>query len=142
MAWGEAIRARATQSRRPCIDTAALSIRQQGLSFGQPSLSIRRQSRRLTLDATGLGLTMRMWRGLVHSPGPDRFIPEQGGCMRRTELTKQTARQKGYAAMGSASLTVLFVFMVSPWFLLAGGPATAWLTYRWLQYRAEWGLRF
>ncbi|QDG49804.1 hypothetical protein FIV42_03335 [Persicimonas caeni] len=62
--------------------------------------------------------------------------------MRRTELTKQTARQKGYAAMGSASLTVLFVFMVSPWFLLAGGPATAWLTYRWLQYRAEWGLRF
>lgn len=61
--------------------------------------------------------------------------------MRRTELTKKTARQKGLAAVGSAALTMLFV-LFSPYFLLAGIPATTWLTYRWLRYRAEWGLRF
>lgn len=61
--------------------------------------------------------------------------------MRRTELTKQTARNKGFAAMGSAALTV-FLMMLSPYFLIAGIPATAWMTYRWLRYRAEWGLRF
>lgn len=61
--------------------------------------------------------------------------------MRRTELTKKTARQKGFAAAGSAALTMLFLFF-SPYFLLAGVPATTWLTYRWLRYRAEWGLRF
>lgn len=61
--------------------------------------------------------------------------------MSRSELTKQTARQKGMAAAGTAALTVLLV-LLSPYFLIAGIPATAWLTYRWLRYRAEWGLRF
>lgn len=61
--------------------------------------------------------------------------------MRRTELTKQNAKTKGFAALGSATATVLLC-MMSPYFLLAGGPVTLWLAYRWFRYRAEWGLRF
>lgn len=62
--------------------------------------------------------------------------------MRRRELTKKTAKKKGYAALGSAGATVALWLVISPWILLAGGPVTAWLTYRWLRYRAEWGIRF
>lgn len=62
--------------------------------------------------------------------------------MRRTELTRQDARKKGYAALGSAATTALLCLIVSPAILLAGGPVTLWLTYRWLRFRAEWGLRF
>lgn len=62
--------------------------------------------------------------------------------MRRTEMTKQTARSKGYAALGTATATVLLSLLMTPYLLLIGGPATLWLTYRWFQYRAEWGLRF
>ena len=61
--------------------------------------------------------------------------------MRRTELTKKTARNKGLAALGSATGTVLL--MVLAWqFVILGAPITALLTYRWFQYRAKWGLRF
>ncbi|MFU8803798.1 MAG: hypothetical protein ACNA8W_08335 [Bradymonadaceae bacterium] len=62
--------------------------------------------------------------------------------MRRTEMTKQTAKQKGYVALGSATATVLFSLLLTPYLLAAGGPVTLWLTYRWIQYRAKWGLRF
>lgn len=62
--------------------------------------------------------------------------------MRRTELTKQSARKKGYAALGSAAMTAFFWAVMGPYILLAGGPITLWLTYRWFRYRAEWGLRF
>jgi len=62
--------------------------------------------------------------------------------MRRTEMTKQTARSKGYAALGSATATVALAALLSSTVLVAGVPVTAWLTYRWLRYRAEWGLRF
>jgi hypothetical protein len=62
--------------------------------------------------------------------------------MRRTELTKKTARNKGFAALGSASATVLLMWMISWWMAILGVPVTAWLTYRWFKYRAKWGLRF
>lgn len=62
--------------------------------------------------------------------------------MRRTELTKQTAQKKGYSALGAAATTAVLAALVSPAVLVAGAPITAWLTYRWLRYRAEWGLRF
>lgn len=62
--------------------------------------------------------------------------------MRRTELTKKTARNKGYAALGSASATVLLCFLLTPYLAVFGIPITAFLTYRWFQYRAKWGLRF
>ncbi len=62
--------------------------------------------------------------------------------MRRTELTKQSAKKKGYAAAGSAATTALLCLIMSPYILMAGGPLTLLLTYRWLRYRAEWGLRF
>lgn len=61
--------------------------------------------------------------------------------MQRTELTKKTARYKGMAAFGSLTATVLLCIW-SIYFLVLGGPVTAWLIYRWLKYRAEWGLRF
>ena len=63
--------------------------------------------------------------------------------MRRTELTKKTARNKGYAALGSATGTMLLVLLL-PWWLalIFGIPITSLLTYRWFQYRAKWGLRF
>lgn len=61
--------------------------------------------------------------------------------MQRTELTKKTARYKGMAAAGSAVVTVLMCFL-SLYFLIFTLPVTAFLTYRWLQYRAKWGLRF
>ncbi len=62
--------------------------------------------------------------------------------MRRTELTKRTARNKGFAAFGSLTATLLLCFVLHPLFLLFGGPVTAVLAYRWFQYRAKWGLRF
>jgi hypothetical protein len=62
--------------------------------------------------------------------------------MRRTELTKQNAKKKGYAALGSAATTAFLCMALTPALLLVGGPITLWLTYRWFQYRAEWGIRF
>lgn len=62
--------------------------------------------------------------------------------MRRTELTKKTAAYKGFAAIGSATATALLTFFISYYFAVLGLPVTAWLTYRWLKYRAKWGLRF
>ncbi|QED26547.1 hypothetical protein FRD01_04655 [Microvenator marinus] len=62
--------------------------------------------------------------------------------MRRTELTKKTAANKGYAALGAASATLLLCFLLSWWLIIIGGPVTAYLTYQWFQYRAKWGLRF
>ncbi len=61
--------------------------------------------------------------------------------MKRTELTKKTARSKGLAALGAAITTGLFCYL-SLFFLIIGIPITAALTYKWLRYRAEWGLRF
>ncbi len=62
--------------------------------------------------------------------------------MRRTDLTKQNAKKKGYTALGSAVTTAALCAIMSPYILIAGGPVTLWLTYRWFQYRAEWGMRF
>lgn len=62
--------------------------------------------------------------------------------MRRTELTKQNAKKKGYTALGSAATTAVLCLVMSPYIVLAGGPVTLWLTYRWFRYRAKWGLRF
>lgn len=62
--------------------------------------------------------------------------------MRRTELTKKTARNKGYAALGSATATLFLCFLLTPWLAIMGVPVTAFLVYRWFQYRAQWGLRF
>ena len=61
--------------------------------------------------------------------------------MKRTELTKKTARYKGFAALGSTLATALLC-LLTPYFLILGVPVTLFLTYRWLQYRAKWGLRF
>ena len=61
--------------------------------------------------------------------------------MRRTDLTKKTATYKGLAAASAAGATALLCILTW-WFLVLGAPVTAWLTYRWLKYRAEWGLRF
>jgi hypothetical protein len=62
-------------------------------------------------------------------------------AMQRTELTKKTARNKGLVALGSASATVLMA-MLTPYFLIPGLPLTLFFLYRWLQFRAKWGLRF
>lgn len=62
--------------------------------------------------------------------------------MRRTELTKKTARNKGYAALGSATATVMLCFLLTWYFAIVGVPVTGWLAYRWFKYRAKWGLRF
>jgi hypothetical protein len=62
--------------------------------------------------------------------------------MKRTELTKKTAAQKGYVALGTATVTVLLAWLMTPWFLILGAPLTAWMTFRWFQYRAKWGMRF
>lgn len=62
--------------------------------------------------------------------------------MKNRELTKQTAKKKGYAALGSAAATVTLSFLIHPAVLILGGPATAWLVYRWFKFRAEWGLKF
>ncbi|MBA2665091.1 MAG: hypothetical protein H0U74_22585 [Bradymonadaceae bacterium] len=62
--------------------------------------------------------------------------------MRRTEMTKQNAKSKGYTALGAATATLLLSILLTPYLLMAGGPVTLWLAYRWIQYRAEWGLRF
>ncbi len=62
--------------------------------------------------------------------------------MKRTELTKKTAANKGFAALGVATLTILMAWLLSPLMLIVGAPVTAWMTYRWFQYRAKWGLRF
>ncbi len=59
----------------------------------------------------------------------------------RTDLTKRTATYKGMVALGSAVSTVVLT-LLTPWLLLVGLPLTMWFTFRWLQYRAKWGLRF
>jgi uncharacterized BrkB/YihY/UPF0761 family membrane protein len=61
--------------------------------------------------------------------------------MKRTELTKKTARNKGLVALSAAITTMLFAYL-SLIFLIIGIPITAAFTYKWLRYRAEWGLRF
>lgn len=61
--------------------------------------------------------------------------------MRRTEMTKKTAQYKGFTALGAGTVTLLLA-MLSMYFLVLGVPVTAWLTYRWFKYRAEWGMRF
>lgn len=62
--------------------------------------------------------------------------------MRRTELTKRTASRKGFAALGAGAATVFLSFWLWWMFAVVGVPVTAFLTYRWLKFRAEWGLRF
>ncbi len=62
--------------------------------------------------------------------------------MRRTELTKKTASYKGFSALGAGTVTVLLSFFLSWYFLILGGPVTAYLTYKWFKFRAEWGMRF
>lgn len=59
-------------------------------------------------------------------------------------LTKQkkTARAKGLAALGSTGATALLAAGLSPYTLILGVPLTAFLAYKWLAYRAEWGMRF
>jgi hypothetical protein len=58
-------------------------------------------------------------------------------------LTKQKkdARKKGLAALGTAATTAMFMTM-SVYFAVLGVPATAYMTYRWFKYRAEWGMKF
>lgn len=62
--------------------------------------------------------------------------------MRRNELMKKTARNKGFAALGAGTLTVTLMFLLSWWIVLLGAPVTGYLTYRWLAFRGKWGLRF
>ncbi len=62
--------------------------------------------------------------------------------MKRTELTKKTAANKGFAALGAATVSILLAWLLTPFMLIIGAPVTAWMTYRWFQYRAKWGLRF
>jgi hypothetical protein len=59
-------------------------------------------------------------------------------------LTKQkkNARKKGLAALGTAATTAAFTMMMGYGILIPGIPLTLWLTYRWLAYRAEWGMKF
>jgi hypothetical protein len=61
--------------------------------------------------------------------------------MQRTELTKKTAQKKGIVALGAGSATALLM-MLTPYFLIPGLPITLFFIYRWLQFRAKWGLRF
>ena len=61
--------------------------------------------------------------------------------MKRTELTKKTARTKGLTALSVAVTTGLLCLMTY-YFLIIGLPLTLYFTYKWLSYRAEWGLRF
>lgn len=61
--------------------------------------------------------------------------------MQRTELTKKTARNKGLAAL-SAGVATLMLCYFTFYFLILGLPVTVLLTYQWLRYRAQWGLRF
>ncbi|MFB6374245.1 MAG: hypothetical protein ABEN55_14290 [Bradymonadaceae bacterium] len=72
------------------------------------------------------------------TPTPGSF------AMADQPLTKQQdkARKKGVAALGSAATTAFFTAMISYGFLIPGLPITAWLTYRWFKYRAEWGMKF
>ena len=62
--------------------------------------------------------------------------------MKRTELTKKTARNKGIVALGSTGVTMLLAYGLTPYFLVLGLPFILYFTYRWLQYRAKWGLKF
>jgi hypothetical protein len=55
---------------------------------------------------------------------------------------REKARNKGLVALGSATTTVLFTWLLSWGFLVLGVPVTAALVYRWLKYRAEWGMKF
>ena len=61
--------------------------------------------------------------------------------MKRTEMVKKTAKYKGFVALGSLVVTVM-MFMFSWYWLIVMLPLTAYFTFRWLQYRAKWGLRF
>lgn len=62
--------------------------------------------------------------------------------MQRTEMMKKTAQNKGLAALGSGAATALAAGLMTPWLLLLGAPITLLLIFRWLQYRAKWGMRF
>ncbi len=55
---------------------------------------------------------------------------------------EKKARNKGLVALGSATTTVLFTWLLSWAFVVPGLPITAALVYRWLKYRAEWGIKF
>ncbi|MEC9398405.1 MAG: hypothetical protein VYE40_02290 [Myxococcota bacterium] len=61
--------------------------------------------------------------------------------MQRTEMTKKTARYKGFVALGSLAVTSMLCFF-SLYFAIIGLPVTLFFAYRWLQYRAKWGIRF
>jgi hypothetical protein len=74
------------------------------------------------------------------SAGGDDELQERE-AMQRTELTKKTARNKGLVAAGAATATVLLA-LLTPYFLIPGLPVTLFFLYRWLQFRAKWGLRF
>ena len=62
--------------------------------------------------------------------------------MKRTDMTKKTARYKGYVALSSGIITAMVATMATPYFLFLGLPFTLFFLWRWLQYRAKWGLRF
>lgn len=62
--------------------------------------------------------------------------------MQRTEMTKQTAKYKGLVAAGTMTTTLLLAFFLHWYFLLLGLPVTAYFAFRWLQFRAKWGMRF
>jgi hypothetical protein len=55
---------------------------------------------------------------------------------------RKEARSKGLAALGSAGATAVLSAFLTTFALVPGIPITAYLTYRWLAYRAEWGMKF
>ncbi|OIP42423.1 MAG: hypothetical protein AUK47_04515 [Deltaproteobacteria bacterium CG2_30_63_29] len=57
-------------------------------------------------------------------------------------LTVQKARNKGLATAAAGTGTVILFAFVSPWVGIVGLGATAYLGYKWLRFRGEWGLRF
>lgn len=72
---------------------------------------------------------------------PTELQRNEGRHMSRA-LTVQKARKKGFATAAAGTGTVLLFAFVSPWLGFIGAGATAYLGYKWLRFRGEWGLRF
>ena len=56
--------------------------------------------------------------------------------------TKSTAFWKGLYAAASVGGTVAGAVLIGWPLAVVGGVASAWFTYDWFRFRAQWGMRF
>ena len=57
-------------------------------------------------------------------------------------VPRAEARKKGTTAVVAWAATGLFFWWSWTFLWLAGAAGAGWLTWRWLQFRGKWGLRF